>query len=403
MTKLDGQHILLGITGGIAAYKSAELVRRLRDAGTEVRVVMTRGAQAFITPLTLQAVSGNPVHTDLLDPSAEAGMGHIQLARWPDRIVVAPASAHFLAKLANGLADDLLSTLCLATEAPLMVAPAMNSKMWVHPATQENCRVLAERGVQLAGPAAGDLACGEVGSGRMLEPDELVATLSAGRGGALDGLRVMVTAGPTREAIDPVRYVSNRSSGKMGFAVAAAAAAAGAQVTLVSGPVALATPLGVERVDVESAAQMHQAVLGRVAQSDIYIGAAAVADYRPRESAPSKIKKNEEELVLSMARTPDILAEVAAQPDGPFTVGFAAETERVEEHGRAKLEAKGLDLVAANRVGRGEGFEAEENELTVIWAGGGQHLERAPKGELASRLIALIAERFHAQDPAKDP
>ncbi len=395
---LNGKRILVGVTGGIAAYKSADLVRRLGEAGAEVRVVMTRGAQAFITPLTLQAVSGHPAHTELLDPQAEAGMGHIELARWADQVLVAPASAHFLAKLAHGLADDLLSTLCLATEAPLSVAPAMNTKMWANAATQANVRLLTERGVRLLGPAAGDLACGEIGAGRMLEPVELVAGLDGAAPGALQGARVLVSAGPTREAVDPVRFLSNRSSGRMGYAVAAAAVRAGARVTLVSGPVALAPPPGVEHVGVESAAEMFQAVLGRVADCDIYIGAAAVADYRPAQPVGAKIKKEQAELALALERTDDILAAVAACTPGPFTVGFAAETDQVQAYARAKLERKGLDMIAANQVGPGQGFETATNALTVMWQGGACDLPDAPKERLAEQLVSLIAERFHAQD-----
>jgi len=394
---LNGKRILVGVTGGIAAYKSADLVRRLGEAGAEVRVVMTRGAQAFITPLTLQAVSGNPVHTELLDPAAEAGMGHIELARWADQVLVAPASAHFLAKLAHGLADDLLSTLCLATEAPIIVAPAMNAKMWANVATQANARLLAARGVRIEGPASGDLACGESGAGRMVEPSDLLDALGEGEPGPLQGLRVIVSAGPTREAIDPVRFLSNRSSGKMGYAVAAAAARAGAKVILVSGPVARATPPGVERVDVESAADMHHAVMAQIDTCDIYIGAAAVADYRPVVRAEEKIKKARDTLKLDLQRTDDILAAVAARNSAPFTVGFAAETEHVEEYARDKLTRKGLDMIAANRVGPGQGFETDHNALTVIWPDGACELPSADKHHLADQLISLIAERFHAQ------
>jgi phosphopantothenoylcysteine decarboxylase/phosphopantothenate--cysteine ligase len=358
---------------------------------------MTPAAQTFITPLTLQALSGNPVHSDLLDPAAEAAMGHIELARWADLVLVAPASADFIARIAHGLANDLLSTLCLATRAPLVLAPAMNTQMWLHPATRANCELLATRAVTLLGPGEGDLACGETGPGRMLDPAVLFDALPAlFPGGALAGLRVLVTAGPTREALDPVRYLSNRSSGKMGFAVAAAAARAGARVTLVSGPVALATPAGVTRIDVESAAQMRAAVGDAVADCDIFIAAAAVADYRPQQVAAAKVKKQAATLQLDLEPTTDILAEVAARADGPFTVGFAAETENVTEHARAKLEAKGLDLVAANRVGDGLAFDRDDNELELLWPGGGLRLPRAAKSELARQLIDLIAERYHA-------
>jgi len=397
MNALANRNVLLGITGGIAAYKTAELTRLLVTAGASVRVAMTSAAQTFITPLTLQALSGNPVHTDLLDPAAEAAMGHIELARWADVVLIAPASADFMARIAHGHANDLLSTLCLATRAPLALAPAMNTQMWLHPATQANCDLLAARGATLLGPGEGDLACGETGPGRMLDPGELFDAFPALLGnGVLAGLRVLVTAGPTREAVDPVRYLSNRSSGKMGFAVAAAAVRAGARVTLVSGPVALAAPAGTTRIDVESAAEMRTAVQGAVSDCDIYIGTAAVADYRPQRVATEKVKKNAASLNLELERTEDILAEVAARENGPFTVGFAAETEKVVDYARAKLEAKGLDLVAANRVGDGLAFDCDDNELELIWQEGGLRLPRAPKPELARQLVEHIAERYHA-------
>ncbi|MFP5506980.1 MAG: bifunctional phosphopantothenoylcysteine decarboxylase/phosphopantothenate--cysteine ligase CoaBC, partial [Gammaproteobacteria bacterium] len=365
MLELSNKRILLGVSGGIAAYKSAELVRRLREAGAEVRVVMTAGATRFITPLTLQALSGQPVRTELFDAAAEAAMGHIELARWADLVLIAPASANTLARLAQGLADDLLSTLCLATRAPLLVAPAMNNAMWEHPATQANLSLLRERGVRACGPASGSQACGETGPGRMLEPAELVAAVAAQfQTGALAGLRVLVTAGPTREAIDPVRYISNRSSGKMGYAVAQAAAEAGARVVLVSGPTALPAPARVDCVRVETAAEMHAAVMARVADCDIFVAAAAVADYRPRAAAAHKLKKKSATLPLELERTRDILADVAARPPAPFTVGFAAETERLAEHARAKRMAKSLDMIAANLVNvPGQGFEADANAL----------------------------------------
>lgn len=400
---LANKRILLGVTGGIAAYKSADLARRLREAGAEVRVVMTRAATEFITPLTMQAVSGNPVHLHLLDLQAEAGMGHIELARWADAVLVAPASADFMAKVAHGLADDLLSTLCLATAAPLALAPAMNRLMWSNPATQDNRRVLESRGVRLFGPAEGEQACGEVGPGRMLEPRPLVE-MTAGlfAGGSLAGLNIVITAGPTREAIDPVRFISNRSSGKMGYAIAAAAAEAGAVVMLISGPVTLTAPPHVRRIDVESAAQMYEAVLANVRDCDIFIGAAAVADYRPATQAAHKIKKDRSEANLALERTPDILASVAALPDAPYTVGFAAETENLETHARAKLVAKRLDMVAANWVGRPDtGFESDENALLLVWESGGMELPRAPKNRLARELMAVIAERYHAENKAQ--
>ncbi|MDN3516342.1 bifunctional phosphopantothenoylcysteine decarboxylase/phosphopantothenate--cysteine ligase CoaBC [Aquisalimonas lutea] len=407
MTELDGKNILLGVTGGIAAYKSADLVRRLRDAGADVRVVMTRGAEEFVRPLTYQAVSGNPVHTSLLDPDAEAAMGHIELARWADAVLIAPASADVIARLAQGLADDLLTTLCLATEAPLVLAPAMNRIMWAHPATQANVARLRERSATILGPGAGDQACGEVGDGRMLEPLELVAGLAAlFPGTELTGTRVLITAGPTREAIDPVRYISNRSSGRMGFALAAAAARAGARVTLVAGPVTLATPAGVERVDVESAQQMHEAVMERVDACDVFIACAAVADYRVATPAEAKIKKQDADMELALVRNPDILADVAARQRPPFTVGFAAETHAMQAHAEDKRRRKGLDMIAANWVGRPEGgFDTEDNALEVTWEGGGISLGPKAKTRLAAELVDVVADRYrqktaHAGGPA---
>jgi phosphopantothenoylcysteine decarboxylase/phosphopantothenate--cysteine ligase len=334
MVNLKGRKILLGVTGGIAAYKSAQLVRRLRETGAEVRVVMTPAARAFVSPLTFQALSGNPVRWKLLDPQAEAGMGHIELARWADLVLVAPASADFMARAAQGLADDLLTTLCLASAAPLVLAPAMNQQMWRHAATQANAALLQARGVVLLGPAAGEQACGDVGPGRMLEPEAILAALPVAEGatGPLAGVPLLITAGPTREPLDPVRFLSNRSSGRMGYALAEALARLGARVCLISGPVALDAPPGVERVLVETALEMQAAVLERVGEARIFVAAAAVADYRPVESAPAKIKKGQAELGLRLVRNPDILAQVAALPDAPFTLGFAAETERVEEY-----------------------------------------------------------------------
>jgi len=394
MNQLSGKHILLGVTGSIAAYKSAELVRLLRDCGAEVRVVMTRAAGEFITPLTLQALSGHPVRSELLDAGAEMAMGHIELARWADAVLVAPASADFLSRLAQGRANDLLAALCLACEAPLAVAPAMNRAMWENAATIENVATLQRREVHLLGPATGLQACGESGPGRMLEPQELLSSLARlFEAGVLAGARVLVTAGPTREAIDPVRYLSNRSSGKMGYAVAAAAAAAGAQVTLVSGPVSLATPSGVTRIDVENAAQMHAAVLERAAACDIFIAVAAVADYRPVNPAGSKLKRTQAGTSLELQPNPDILAAVAGLPQAPFTVGFAAETDALEANARQKLASKGIDMIAANDVSGGQGFEQDDNALRVFWREGEAHLERGPKSVLAQRLIELVAER----------
>jgi phosphopantothenoylcysteine decarboxylase/phosphopantothenate--cysteine ligase len=399
VSALLGHKILLGVSGGIAAYKAAELVRRLREAGAEVRVVMTAGARQFVTPLTFQALSGHPVRAELWDPAAEAAMGHIELARWADQVLVAPASANTLARLAHGLADDLLSTLCLATSAPLAVAPAMNQQMWAHPATRANLATLAARGVRVLGPASGSQACGEVGEGRLLEPQEIVAALVAALAPRLlADRRVLVSAGPTFEDLDPVRFIGNRSSGRMGFAIAEAAAAAGADVTLVAGPVHLATPPGVRRIDVRSAQQMFDAVLAGVAAADAYIGAAAVADFRPAQAAASKIKKSAESPVpqLDLVQTQDILAAVAALPRRPFVVGFAAETGDVEAYARAKLERKHLDLICANRVGvPGEGFDAEDNALLLLGPDGLRvDLGHASKAELARRLVEIIAARL---------
>ena len=399
MLELSQKRILLGVTGGIAAYKSAELVRRLREAGAEVRVVMTAGAMKFITPLTLQALSGQPVRTELFDAKAESAMGHIELARWADAVLIAPASANSLARLAQGLADDLLSTVCLANRAPLLVAPAMNQAMWDHPATQGNLAALRARGVQVCGPGTGGQACGETGPGRMSEPHELVAAVGKlFKTGVLAGLNVLVTAGPTREAIDPVRYISNRSSGKMGYAIAAAAAEAGARVTLVSGPVALPNPPRVECLPVETAEEMHAAVMARVAGCDVFVAAAAVADYRPLVIASHKLKKLAPVLQLDLQRTPDILATVTAARPAPFTLGFAAETERLAENARGKRMAKSLDMVAANLVNvPGQGFDADDNALTLYWEGGECELPRQNKRQLARELIKRIAARLQAK------
>jgi len=395
---MQGKRILLGVTGGIAAYKSPDLVRRLREQGAEVQVVMTAAAREFVTAATFQAVSGRPVRTDLWDAAAEAAMGHIELARWAQLVLIAPASADFLARLAAGHADDLLSTLCLATEAPIAVAPAMNRVMWANAATRANVATLQQRNVQVLGPAEGEQACGEVGAGRMLEPLELTdrASVMLLGGGPLQGRRVLITAGPTRERIDPVRFISNRSSGKMGFAVAQAAREAGAEVVLVSGPVSLPTPAGVRRIDVESAANMLDAVLGEVDRADIFISTAAVADYRPATAAEQKIKKTSDRMDLSMERTADVLATVAARPNRPFVVGFAAETESVEQHARAKLLKKNLDMIAANEVGHDKAFDCEDNQLIVLWRAGRRDLAKASKVTLARQLVALVAESYLA-------
>ena len=393
---LQRVRVLLGMTGGIAAYKAAELVRRLRDAGAEVRVVMTESAGRFVTALTFQALSGNPVRSSLWDEGAEAAMGHIELARWAEEVLIAPASADTIARLAQGRADDLLSTLVLASSAPLSVAPAMNQQMWAHPATRANIDLLRQRGVRVLGPASGSQACGDVGDGRMLEPDDIVQGLLQARGPRpLDGLSVLVSAGPTYEDIDPVRFIGNRSSGRMGFAIAAAAIQAGARVRLVAGPVSLPTPAGAERIDVRSARQMRDAVVACAADSDIFISAAAVGDYRPQTVSPAKLKKSGNALALELVQNPDILAELAAMPARPFLVGFAAETNDLEHYAREKLERKGLDLIAANQVGEELGFECSENALLLLWPGGRDELGKADKGVLATALVERIA-RLHA-------
>lgn len=401
MSLLTQKRILVGISGGIAAYKSAELVRRLREQGAEVRVVMTRGACEFITPLTLQALSGKPVHTDLLDHTAEAAMGHIELARWSDCILVVPATANFMARLARGFADDLLSTLCLAADVPILLAPAMNRRMWLNPATVENAHILQSRDIALLGPAAGDQACGETGPGRMLESVELIRAIGKlFENDRLAAKTLIVTAGPTREAIDPVRYISNRSSGRMGYAVARAAAEAGAAVTLVSGPTSIERPDRVECLPVTTAEEMHEAVMSLVRNADIFIGAAAVADYRCHKIAEEKIKKTGNSMQMTLEKTPDILAAVAGLSDHrPFTVGFAAETETVIENARQKLINKKLDMIAANLVGDGVGFDTEDNALQVLWPGGERAFERATKDKLARQLIALVAERLNDKHP----
>jgi phosphopantothenoylcysteine decarboxylase/phosphopantothenate--cysteine ligase len=398
MAELGGKRIVLGVSGGIAAYKSPDLVRRLREQGAEVQVVMTAGARQFVTPMTFQAVSGRPVRADLWDAEAEAAMGHIELARWADLVLIAPATADLIARLSAGIADNLLTTICLATEAPVYLAPAMNRVMWASAATRENVERLVARGVTMLGPGEGGQACGETGAGRMLEPVEIAEAVAgeAAASGPLAGRHVVVTAGPTREVIDPVRYLTNRSSGKMGFAVARAARRAGARVTLIAGPVSLPTPPGVERVDVESAAEMDNAADKAVRDADVFIASAAVADYRPAAPADRKIKKTEESLSLELTRTPDVRAGVAALDERPFTVGFAAETNDVEANARKKLEGKRLDMIAANQVGEGIGFDCDDNELHVIWPDGDRRLGPADKCALADELIALIGERLGA-------
>lgn len=396
MERLINKHIVVGITGGIAAYKAADLVRRLQDVGAEVRVVMTKGACEFITPLTLQALSGHPVHTALLDTEAEAGMGHIELARWADLVLIAPASANFMARLAHGHGSDLLSTVCLATAAPIAVAPAMNQKMWADLTTQKNQLILQEKGIHIFGPGSGSQACGDIGEGRMLEPMEIIAhAAEVFDYNLLTGKHVVITAGPTRESIDPVRYITNKSSGKMGFALAAAAAEAGARVTLISGPVHLPTPARVTRLDVLCAREMHEASLKAVDEGcHVFIATAAVSDYRPSVTADHKIKKSTEEIHLTLVKNPDIVAAVAKHPKRPFTVGFAAETRDVVAYAEGKLKNKKLDMIATNDVsGSNVGFNSDNNALTVIWPGGHKVLPLATKTQIAKQLIELIAIR----------
>ena len=398
MGQLQGRRILLGIGGGIAAYKSAELARRLLAAGAVVRVVMTPAATRFITPLTLQALTGESVRWRLFDPQDEAAMGHIELARWADAILIAPATADLIARLRLGLADDLLTTLCLASEAPLALAPAMNRVMWQQPVIQQHIAALQQRGILLYGPAVGAQACGEEGAGRMLEPVELVAALEQQLhcGSALDGVRVIITAGPTQEPLDPVRFLGNRSSGKMGFALAQAAAQQGAAVTLISGPVALPTPRRVVRIDVTSAQEMEQAVNAAIQHCDLFIASAAVADFRPASHSEQKIKKGESDrMTLQLLRNPDILAEVAVRPTPPFTVGFAAETEALLAHAEAKRIAKRADMIAANLVGGPVGgFGSEENRVTLLWSGGQQEFPLMHKQALAHQLLQTIAQHY---------
>jgi len=395
------KRILLGITGGIAAYKSAELVRLLKKDGYEVRVVMTRGAEAFVTAMTFQALSGESVRTSLLDPEAEAGMGHIELAKWADLVVVAPASADFLARLAQGMADDLLTTVCCATEAPIAVAPAMNQAMWRNHRSQRNVRLLEEDPqIRIWGPDQGEQACGDTGPGRMLEPQALAALVSrecsGGNGGVLAGRRVVITAGPTREPIDPVRYISNHSSGKMGYALAAAARDAGAEVVLVSGPVSIPAPLGVRICPVLTAEDMLREASAQVDEGcDLFVACAAVADYRPGVCATDKIKKTGEEMVLPLVRNPDTLATIAARKDAPFTVGFAAETSEVERYATDKLQRKKLKMIVANDVSApGLGFNSDHNAVTVFWPGGKESIGPDSKQNIAGRLIGLIGEHL---------
>jgi len=396
----------LAISGGIAAYKSAELVRLLRKQGAEVRVVMTQSAMQFVSPLTFQALSGNPVHSELLDTDQESAMGHISLARWADALIIAPATANTIAKLSHGLADDLLSTLYLAATCPVYIAPAMNQAMWHKAVTQENIRKLENHGVIVIGPEQGDQACGETGFGRMSEALEICNRLMAEPAAQfLSGLKVLISAGPTREPLDPVRYITNRSSGKMGYALANAALKAGAKVTLVSGPVALPALANAVVVNVETAAQMHEAIIAKAHEHDIYIGAAAVADYSPAHMENEKIKKQADQttLTLTLQKTRDILAEVAQLPKRPFTVGFAAETHDLEQYAQDKLTRKNLDMIAANWIGCGQGgFDSEQNALQVFWKNGQKTLAMTDKNKLAEQLIGLIAERMEQQKHEKN-
>ncbi|ARU58564.1 coenzyme A biosynthesis bifunctional protein coaBc [Oleiphilus messinensis] len=405
---MQGKKIVVGVTGGIAAYKSAELVRNLVKLGAQVQVVMTEGALAFIQPMTFQALSGRPVRSSLLDAEAEAGMGHIELAKWADLVLIAPATANFIARYSHGLADDLLTTLCLATSAQVVLVPAMNQAMWKHAATQRNIGLIAELGTALVwGPDEGAQACGDTGPGRMLEPEVITdktVKLCSGQltpkqsaepvGTKLIGKHVVLTAGPTREALDPVRFISNHSSGKMGYALAEAAAAAGAKVTLISGPVHLACPAGVSRVGVSSAQQMYDAVMSAVQkQCDIFIATAAVADYRPESVADQKIKKNNDEMIVRLTRNPDIVAAVAALPEKPFTVGFAAETNDVLNYAKGKLARKNLDMIVANDVSDlSIGFNSDSNRVSVLWKDGQHDFGKRPKTQLAQDLIDFIAD-----------
>lgn len=395
---LANRHILLGVTGGIAAYKAAELARLFVKAGAEVQVVMTGSAMQFIGAMTFQAITGKETRSDLFDSAHEAAMGHIELARWADLVIVAPATANFIALMAQGRAGDLLSTLCLATAAPVAVAPAMNQQMWADPATQANIETLRARDRLIWGPAAGEQACGDVGPGRMLEPADIFdAAREQFSSGTLAGVRALVTAGPTHEAIDPVRFIGNHSSGKMGFAVAQALEEQGAEVTLVAGPSSLPTPPGVMRIDVESALEMHAAVMERAGNCDLFVATAAVADYRPERVADSKIKKTAESLDIHLVKNPDILADVAALEKGPYTVGFAAETHEVAQYADEKRRNKKIDMIAANEVGgkRG-GFNHDENALLVLWEGGQQELPMTGKLRLARQLVELISQKIHA-------
>ncbi len=398
---LSGKRIVLGIGGGIAAYKCADLTRRLIERGADVRVVMTNAAKEFITPLTMQAVSGHPVSDSLLDPAAEASMGHIEIAKWADLILLAPATADLIARVAAGMGNDLLTTVCLATDAPVAIAPAMNQQMYRAVATQENLTTLTRRNHPIWGPASGEQACGDIGMGRMLEPLQLVALIEDHFAeGDLVGSSFLITAGPTREAIDPVRYLTNHSSGKMGYAIAEAAAKRGANVTLVSGPVNLPTPANVTRVDVQSAEDMHAAVQHHAGKHQIFIACAAVADFKPASAANQKMKKQDghDEMTLTLVKNPDIVAAVAAMKDNrPFTVGFAAETQDVEQYARGKLEKKNLDLICANDVSQqGQGFNSDQNALHLYWPNGDKALPLANKSDIGHQLVSEIVSLFNS-------
>lgn len=391
---LANKRILLGVTGSIAAYKSPEIVRRLREAGADVRVVMTENSQRFITALTLQAVSGNPVHNELFDLQAEAAMGHIELARWADAILIAPATADCMARLAKGNADDLLTTVCLATKAPIAMAPAMNQGMWKHIVTQENLGLLREKNIHIFGPGEGSQACGDVGFGRLIEPDEIIEKLNdLFSNGVMAGLNVLITAGPTHEVIDPVRYITNGSSGKMGYALAEAAREAGANITLISGPTHIQKPKQVKCIDVISAENMYDAVMQKVHECDIFLAVAAVGDYRSKKKSLQKIHKHAENMTLELERNPDIVASVSALADKPFIVGFAAETENVIEQAQAKRKRKNMDMIVANLVGAGKGMGTDDNAVTVIGSDT-KHFQVMPKTKLARELIAMIAMEF---------
>ncbi len=404
MQPLVNKHIVLGITGSIAAYKSANLVRLLRRAGAEVRVVMTNAACEFITPLTLQTLSGHPVAISLLDADQESAMGHINLSKWLDLLLVAPTSANFIARLTQGKANDLLSALSLTNVSTLALAPAMNNKMWLNKATISNIKLLRSRGIQVLGPVSGDQACGEQGKGRLLEPIDIVSRIEQlVVPKVLVGKQVLVTAGPTFEPIDPVRFIGNRRSGKMGFAVAQAAAEAGAHVVLIAGPVHLVTPTGIRRIDIETAQEMLDSVIAEVYKSDIFISCAAIANYRPTKCANNKIKKMEQNLQIQLELTTDIVAEIAQQDDKPFVVGFAAETQNVESYAKEKLQSKGLDIIAANKIGTGMGISVDHNKLNIFWHNGSHILELTSKAQLAKNLMTLIIERYYAKNTAKNP